>query len=217
MRDECAVRVFVLDYLRHGPCRTRRPPPRCLVAVRLHSRGDRGSRKALGHSGQEARWCELRNEAAQLGRHLVGKASACTSIHRHCQRRQRRVISRDNMENFSGQSRTHSDQRGNSMTIGKPFQKGHSGNPGGRPKVVAEVKELARTHTGKAIETLVSIMTNPKAAPAARVLLQTHYLIEDMGSRRSTSLVRAGLLTSFACQSPARQRRSGSPRSTSRC
>ena len=105
----------------------------------------------------------------QPSRHLVGKASACTSIHRHCQRRQRRVISRDNMENFSGQSRTHSDQRGNSMTIGKPFQKGRSGNPGGRPKVVAEVKELARKHTGKAIETLVSIMDNPKAAPAARV------------------------------------------------
>jgi Family of unknown function (DUF5681) len=50
-----------------------------------------------------------------------------------------------------------------------PFEKGHSGNPGGRPKVVAEIKELARAHTGEAVQTLVSIMTNPKAAAAARV------------------------------------------------
>jgi hypothetical protein len=55
------------------------------------------------------------------------------------------------------------------MTIGKPFKKGQSGNPGGRPKVVAEVKELARAHTGEAIKTLVSIMTDPKSTPAARV------------------------------------------------
>jgi hypothetical protein len=62
-----------------------------------------------------------------------------------------------------------SDQRGNSMTIGKPFKKGQSGNPGGRPKAIAEIRELAREHTGEAVATLVSIMTNPKAAPAARV------------------------------------------------
>jgi hypothetical protein len=54
------------------------------------------------------------------------------------------------------------------MTVGKPFQKGQSGNPGGRPKVVAEVKELAREHTAEAIHTLVSIMSHPKAAPALR-------------------------------------------------
>jgi hypothetical protein len=55
------------------------------------------------------------------------------------------------------------------MKIGKPFKKGQSGNPGGRPKVIAEVKDLARAHTAEAIETLVSIMTNLKSAPAARV------------------------------------------------
>jgi Family of unknown function (DUF5681) len=55
------------------------------------------------------------------------------------------------------------------MKIGKPFQKGQSGNPGGRPKEVAEVKELAREYTAEAIQTLVSIMTNPKSTPAARV------------------------------------------------
>jgi Family of unknown function (DUF5681) len=55
------------------------------------------------------------------------------------------------------------------MTIGKPFKKGQSGNPGGRPKAIAEIRELAREHTGEAVETLMSIMTDPKAAPAARV------------------------------------------------
>jgi hypothetical protein len=62
-------------------------------------------------------------------------------------------------------SKSYSEQGDNNM----PFEKGQSGNPGGRPKVVAEIKELARAHTGEAIETLVSIMTNPKSAPAARV------------------------------------------------
>lgn len=35
------------------------------------------------------------------------------------------------------------------------FVKGQSGNPGGRPKAEARVKELARAHTDAAIETLV--------------------------------------------------------------
>ena len=52
------------------------------------------------------------------------------------------------------------------MTIGKPFQ---SGNHGGRPKMLAEVQELAGQHTTDAVETLVSIMRSPKVAAAARV------------------------------------------------
>jgi hypothetical protein len=37
------------------------------------------------------------------------------------------------------------------MRIGRPFKKGQSGNPGGRPKVIAEVRELARAYTAEAI------------------------------------------------------------------
>jgi hypothetical protein len=37
------------------------------------------------------------------------------------------------------------------------FEPGKSGNPGGRPKVVAEVRDLARAHTVDAIEALATI------------------------------------------------------------
>jgi hypothetical protein len=50
-----------------------------------------------------------------------------------------------------------------------PFKKGQSGNPGGRPKEVAEVKALARAQTTIAINTLVSIAKSKKATDAARV------------------------------------------------
>ena len=38
------------------------------------------------------------------------------------------------------------------------FISGHSGNPGGRPKDVHRVAELARSYTAEAIETLVDLM-----------------------------------------------------------
>lgn len=52
---------------------------------------------------------------------------------------------------------------------GRPFPKGISGNPGGRPKVLGEVQELARQKSPKAINTLSNIMHDEKAPPAARV------------------------------------------------
>ena len=50
-----------------------------------------------------------------------------------------------------------------------PFKKGKSGNPGGRPKVTAAVRELARDHGAKAIERLVELMAseNERTAVAA--------------------------------------------------
>ena len=52
---------------------------------------------------------------------------------------------------------------------GRPFPKGVSGNPGGRPKVLGDVQELARQKSPEAINTLSNIMHDEKAPPAARV------------------------------------------------
>lgn len=54
------------------------------------------------------------------------------------------------------------------------FLPGSCGNPGGRPKGVAEVVELARSYTKQAIATLASIMENGSEraqVAAAQVLL----------------------------------------------
>jgi len=49
------------------------------------------------------------------------------------------------------------------------FQKGQSGNPGGRPKAEYAVQELARSKAPQAIATLAAIMESEKASDAARV------------------------------------------------
>lgn len=63
-------------------------------------------------------------------------------------------------------SRQKQGKRRAPRTAWKP---GQSGNPGGRPKEVAEVREAARRHTAEAIQTLVTIMRNgtPDRARAA--------------------------------------------------
>lgn len=49
------------------------------------------------------------------------------------------------------------------------WTKGQSGNPGGRPKEIGHVRELARQHTEEAIRTLAAIMTDKGAKETARV------------------------------------------------
>jgi hypothetical protein len=62
-----------------------------------------------------------------------------------------------------------------------PFAPGQSGNPGGQPKVTAEVRELARQHGPDAIAALASIMHDSGAQPSARVAAAIHLLDRGFG------------------------------------
>lgn len=55
-----------------------------------------------------------------------------------------------------------------------PFEKGQSGNPGGRPKEAARIKALAQAHSESAIRKLVALMdseTESVALAASNALL----------------------------------------------
>lgn len=64
------------------------------------------------------------------------------------------------------------------------FRKGVSGNPGGRPKEVGYVRDLARQHTEEAIKTLVAIMQDP--TQPGRVRVAAAEAILDRGWGRPT-------------------------------
>jgi len=61
------------------------------------------------------------------------------------------------------------------------FQPGISSNPGGRPKVLADVQAAAQEHSVDAIRTLASIMNNAKAPAAARIAAASALLDRGYG------------------------------------
>jgi hypothetical protein len=70
---------------------------------------------------------------------------------------------------------------------GGKFEPGKSGNPGGRPKGVQHIRELARQYTTEAIETLVEIMNDKEAPHSARA--QCAFGLIDRGYGKPTQMV----------------------------
>jgi hypothetical protein len=65
-----------------------------------------------------------------------------------------------------------------------PFQKGRSGNPGGKSKVLVDgrtLTDLARDHTERAVQALVEVLEKPEASDAAKVSAATALLDRGWG------------------------------------
>jgi len=66
---------------------------------------------------------------------------------------------------------------GRQMPIGRRFQPGQSGNPGGRPRVVADIRALAQLQGEASIEALIRVRDDPKS-PAAAVVTAAQALMD---------------------------------------
>jgi hypothetical protein len=79
---------------------------------------------------------------------------------------------------MTSENRRKHKHSGGRKTPSSAWRPGQSGNPGGRPKVAAEIRELARDHGPKPIERLVALMHSENeivAVRAAEALLDRGY------------------------------------------
>ena len=66
------------------------------------------------------------------------------------------------------------------------FARGVSGNPGGRPRIVADVQALARQHSASAIAVLAEVMTDEDQPAVARVAAAKAMLDRGYGTPQSS-------------------------------
>lgn len=85
------------------------------------------------------------------------------------------------MTDAASQNKTETSQQAPPKHAGGPWKPGQSGNPGGRPKGLHKVAELARSKTEAMIGVLEEIAASPKAPPAARVAAANSILDRGWG------------------------------------
>ncbi len=94
------------------------------------------------------------------------------------------------------------------------FQKGFSGNAGGRPREIGAVRDLAQEYTVEAIESLVEIMRSQEAPPAARATAASAVLDRGWGRPHTTSDVKLETVDTAQSHLAAIKALAARPRST---
>ena len=87
------------------------------------------------------------------------------------------------------QNRLKQAKRGKRKAPRSAWKKGQSGNPGGRPKELGQVKALARQHTEEALETLAQLM---KSGTPDRTRVAAAEALLDRGWGRPTQAIDHG-------------------------
>lgn len=75
--------------------------------------------------------------------------------------------------------------------VGRPFAKGQSGNPGGRPRLPAELRERAQSVTADMLDTLIALAKDPGQPGHMRVSAANSVLDRGHGKPTVSVDVRA--------------------------